>query len=62
MTETAKDALEMLYKMLKQTKIAIAHAENRNARQEELENLHHKVRILDHLIELTLKEDVAREH
>lgn len=62
MSDITQDALEMLYKMLKQTKIAIAHAENRNARQEELENLHHKVQILDHLIELTLKEDATHEH
>lgn len=62
MTETAKDALEMLYKMLKQTKIAVAHAENRNARQDEMEDLHRKIRVIDYLIELTLKEDAAREH
>ena len=62
MSDITQDTLEMLYKMLKHTKISIAHAEHRNARQDEMENLHRKVQILDHLIELTLKEDVAREH
>ena len=57
MIETAKEALDMLYHMLKQTKISLANAEKRNARQDEMEALHRKIRVIDYLIELTLKED-----
>ena len=57
MIETAKEALDMLYHMLKQTKISLANAEKRNARQDEMEALHRKIRVIDYLIELALKED-----
>ena len=62
MNEIAKEALDTLYHMLKQTKISLANAEKRNARQDEMEALHRKIRVIDYLIELTLKEDITDEH
>lgn len=56
MEDVAQYALDMLYKALKATKIARGHAEKRNARQDELENLDKKIAALDWLIELVLRE------
>lgn len=50
-------ALDMLYKSLKSLKIALGHAEKRNAKHDEIENLHKKIEAVDWLIGLAIKED-----
>ena len=50
-------AIDMLYKSLKTLKIALGHAEKRNAKHDEIENLHKKIEAVDWLIGLAIKED-----
>lgn len=51
-----RDALEMLYKAQKATRVAIANAETRHAKQDELDNLHKKLVVIGYLIALVTKE------
>lgn len=55
MDDIAQYALDMLYKAMKATKIAKMHAEQRNAKQDELENLDKKIAALDWLIEKAIE-------
>ena len=51
-------ALDYLYRDLKRTRIALAHAEHREGvRQEELEDLTSKAEVIEWLTALVLKED-----
>lgn len=50
-------AIDMLYKSLKTLKIALGYAEKRNAKHDEIENLHKKIEAVDWLIGLAIKED-----
>ena len=52
----AMTVLELLYKGLKDSNIALTHAEYRKARDDELDNLKKKIAIWEYLIDLTLKE------
>lgn len=56
MENVSQYALEMLYKALKATRIALAYAEKRNARQDEIDSLNKKIAAVDWLIGLVLKE------
>lgn len=56
MNDIAQYAIDMLYKAMKATKIAKANAENRNAKQDELDNLNKKIAAIDWLTEVALKE------
>lgn len=51
------DALYMLYSQLKQTRIAIAHAEQRQHNDEERYNLQRKADTLEWIIGVVTKED-----
>lgn len=52
----ANKVLDFLYKGLKQSKIALSHAEQRKARDDERDNLKEKIAVWEYLIDLTLKE------
>jgi hypothetical protein len=52
----AMTVLEFLYRGLKDSRIALTHAEYRKARDDERDNLKKKIAIWEYLIDLTLKE------
>ena len=53
-----EDALRFLYKHLRESKIALGHAEGRpGVKQEELDNLERKIAAIDWVIPLVIKED-----
>lgn len=57
MGDIKKYALDMLYKSQKSLKIALGHAESRNALSVEIDNLRNKIEAVDWLIGIAIKED-----
>lgn len=61
-TNRREDALRMLYKQLREAKIALGHAEGRpGVKAEELEILNGKIATLDWIIPLVIKAE-EEEH
>ena len=55
-TNKREDALRFLYKHLRDSKVALGHAENRpGVKQEELDNLQRKIAAIDWIIPLVIK-------
>lgn len=55
-TNKREDALRFLYKHLRESKIALGHAENRpGVKREELDNLERKIAAIDWIIPLVIK-------
>lgn len=55
-TNKREDALRFLYKHLRESKIALGHAETRpGVKQEELDNLERKIAAIDWMIPLVIK-------
>lgn len=55
-TNKREEALRFLYKHLRESKIALGHAENRpGVKQEELDNLQRKIAAIDWIIPLVIK-------
>ena len=55
-TNKREGALRMLYKQLREAKIALGYAEGKpNVKQEELDNLERKIAVLDWMIPLVIK-------
>lgn len=56
MTSTKEDALRLLYKQLREAKIALGKAETRpGVKREELDNLERKIAAIDWTIPLVIK-------
>lgn len=59
-TNKREEALRLLYKQLREAKIALGYAESKpNVKREELDNLQRKITVLDWMIPLVIaaKED-----
>ena len=54
-TDKREDALRMLYKQLREAKIALGHVESKpGVKQEELDNLERKIAVIDWMIPLVI--------
>lgn len=51
------DALKYLHKQLKKAKIAQGYVESTKATQKELDNIQHKIDVLEWIIQVVLKEE-----
>lgn len=54
-TNKREEALRILYKQLREAKLALGHAENKpGVKQEELDNLQRKIAVIDWMIPLVI--------